>query len=156
MKLFIVFMTLMLCLTGGGATVASDLVTSGSIGFGKDIDGVGGALTIGIQGSNPTTVVRAQYTSVNYGNELDNLGAMLINYWLLDNLWKGFKIGQRTSLEYEVVDKDVALATGIEFVKTISANTGSICASIDVVKRNDIQYLVASVGLIVKIPAKKK
>ena len=147
-RLILLASLLLLC----GSVSATQVTMGGEMGFGSEVDGVGGAVTMGTQGmigEDSMTVIRTLFTKVNFGrNNIDNVGAVLIHYWSLDKLWRGLKMGTRMAADYEIDDADIGLSSGFEAVKSLYGRDASLYGYIDLVKREDINYFVFGAGLI--------
>ncbi len=146
------FLILFLALLLATTVSATQVTLGGEMGFGKEIAGVGAAITMGTQGilaNDSSTIIRTLFTKVNFGpGNIDNVGAVLIHYWPLEKLWSGLKVGTRMSADYEIDDADIGLAAGVEAIKTIYGKDVTIYGHADVVKRQDINYFVFGVGVI--------
>jgi len=133
-------------------SMAGQIIGGGEMGFGREINGVGAAFTMGTQGQigdDPNTVVRTLFTKVNFGSSnIDNVGAVLIHYWSMEGVWQGLRIGSRTSADYEIDDADIGLAAGLELVKSLYGKTASVYGYADLVKRSDINYFIFGMGII--------
>jgi hypothetical protein len=132
--------------------IRAGVTAGGELGFGKEISGIGAAITMGTQSyldKDSTAVVRTLFSKINFGPEnIDNVGAVLVNYFLNIKDW-GFKIGSRVAADYEIAESNIGLAAGIEACQNIGYGF-SLYGHGDLVKRDVVSYFVVGIGVILQ------
>lgn len=144
-KLLVLMLVFALC----GPSFAG-VVVGGAMGFGKEIDGVGASIVMGTDSKlDSLTHIRTMYSQVNFGSKIDNVGAVLIQYWDLSALWPDFYFGTRAAADYEPANSNIGLAAGIELKKGLLTDYKIYAVGYaDIVKRESIQYFVFGMNFV--------